>query len=85
MYSSVLSLTSGLDSGGWIMPRSGRFTPMTLYPLYRRLGRPQVHSGPVRETWPPPGLDPRTVQPIASRYTDCVSQAHNRALLRAAF
>jgi hypothetical protein len=37
------------------------------YQLYRRLVEPQSHSGRVRNT---PGLDPRTVQPVASRYTD---------------
>jgi len=26
-YSSILSLTSALDGGGWSMPRPGRFTP----------------------------------------------------------
>ena len=26
-YSSTLSLTSALDAGGWLTPRSGRFTP----------------------------------------------------------
>jgi hypothetical protein len=25
---------------------------------------------------PPPGFDPRTVQPVASRYTDCAIPAH---------
>jgi hypothetical protein len=43
----------------------------TCYPLYRRLGGPQSRSGWVRKISPPPGLDPRTVQPVASRYTDC--------------
>ena len=43
----------------------------TPYPLYRRLGGPQGRSGRVRKSSPPPGFDPRTVQPIASRYTDC--------------
>ena len=42
----------------------------TRYPLYRRLGRPQGRSGQVRKISPPPGFDPRTVQPVASRYTD---------------
>jgi hypothetical protein len=42
----------------------------TRYPLYRRLGEPQVLSGRVRKISPPPGFDPRTVQPVASRYTD---------------
>jgi hypothetical protein len=42
----------------------------TRYPLYRRKGGPQGRSGQVRKISPPPGLDPRTVQPVASRYTD---------------
>jgi len=42
----------------------------TRCPLYRRLGRPQGRSGRVRKTSPPPGFCPRTVQPVASRYTD---------------
>jgi hypothetical protein len=25
---------------------------------------------------PPPGFDSRTIQPLASRYTDCAIQAH---------
>ena len=41
----------------------------TRYPLYRKLGRPQGRSVRVRKTLPPPGFDPRTVQPVASRYT----------------
>ena len=45
------------------------------YPLYRRLGGPQGRSGRVRKISPPPGFDPRTVQPIASRYTDWAIQA----------
>ena len=36
------------------------------YPLCGRLGVPQDLSGRV----PPPGFDPRTFQPVASRYTD---------------
>jgi hypothetical protein len=39
-------------------------------PLYRRLGAPQGRPGLVRKISPPPGFDPRTVEPIASRYTD---------------
>ena len=42
----------------------------TRYPLYRRLGRPQSRSGHVRKIAPPPGLDPRTVQSVASPCTD---------------
>ena len=49
----------------------------TQYPLYRRLGGPQGRSGQVRKIPPPQGFDPRTVQPVASRYpgpphTECV-------------
>jgi hypothetical protein len=42
----------------------------TRYPLYRRLGGPQGRSGQVWKISPPPEFDPRTVQPVASRYTD---------------
>jgi hypothetical protein len=38
--------------------------------LYRRLGGPQGRSGRVRKISPPPGFDPQTVQPVASRCTD---------------
>jgi hypothetical protein len=49
---------------------------MTWYPLYRRLGRPQGRSGRVREISPSPGFDPRTLQPVASRYTEYAIPAH---------
>jgi hypothetical protein len=42
----------------------------TQYPLYRRLGGTQGRSGRVRKISAPPGVDPRTVQPVASCYTD---------------
>ena len=42
----------------------------TRYPLYRRLGGLQSRSGRVRKILLPPGFDPRTVQPVASRYTN---------------
>ena len=44
----------------------------TRYPLYRRLGGPQGLSERVRKISPPPEFDPRTVQSVASRYTDYV-------------
>jgi len=49
----------------------------TRYPLYRRLGGPRGRSGRVRKISPPPGFDPRTVQPAASRYTDWANPAQN--------
>jgi hypothetical protein len=41
----------------------------TWYPLYRRLGWPEGRSGQVLKMLPLPGFDPRTIHPIASRYT----------------
>ena len=35
-----------------------------------RLGGPQGRSGEGQKISPPPGFDPRTIQPVASRYTD---------------
>ena len=40
------------------------------YPLYRRLVVSQGSSGRVRKISPTQGFNPRTVQPVASRYTD---------------
>ena len=48
----------------------------TRYPLYRRLGGPQGRSGRVRKISLPPVFDPRTVQPVASRYTDWAIAVH---------
>ena len=47
---------------------------MTRYPLYRRLGDPQSRSGQVQKISPPPGFNPRTIQPVASRYTDLATR-----------
>jgi hypothetical protein len=78
MYSSTLSLSLALDEFGWLAPRPGRFTPpgKTRYPLYRRLGGPQGQYGQVWKISLQPGLDPRTLQPVASRYTDWAIPAH---------
>jgi hypothetical protein len=46
------------------------------YPLYRRQGGPQGRSGRVRNISSPPEFDPRTVQSIASGYTDCAIPAN---------
>jgi hypothetical protein len=48
----------------------------TQYPLYRRLGGSQGQSGWVQKISSPPGLDPRTIHPIASRYTNWAIPAH---------
>jgi hypothetical protein len=62
----------GTRRGEGSASRPGRSLPpgKTRYPLYRRLRGPQGRSGQLREISPPPGFYPRTVQPIANRYTD---------------
>ena len=40
------------------------------YPLYRRLGGPQAGMDGCGKSRLPPGFDPRTVHPVASRYND---------------
>jgi hypothetical protein len=70
-YSSTLSLTSALDGVGVHRYAPASLPPgKTRYTLYRRLGRPQGRSGRVRNLSPPRGYDPRSVQPVASRYAD---------------
>ena len=66
------SLTTALEGGEGSASRPGRSLPLekTRYPLYRRLGGPQGRSGQVRKISLPSGFDPRTIQPVASRYTD---------------
>ena len=69
-YSSTLSLTSALEG------MSGqRHAPATLSPGKRHVTHftgDQVgsRSGRVRKISSPPGFHPRSVQPVASRYTD---------------
>ena len=65
-------MTTALEGVGESASRPGRFLPprKNWYQLYRRLGGPQGRSGQVRKILPPPGFDPRTVQPVSSHYTD---------------
>ena len=71
MYSSTLPLTSALyEVGGQCRVPAALPPGKTRYPLYRRLGGPRGRSGQVRKISPPPEFDPRTVQPVASRYAD---------------
>jgi hypothetical protein len=46
------------------------------HPLHRRLGGPQGWSVQVQKIVPATGFDSRTVQPVASRYTDWAIPAH---------
>ena len=59
-----------MDEGSASRPGSTLPPGKTRYPLYRRLGGHQGRSELVRKISPPPGFDPRTVQPVSSRYTD---------------
>ena len=72
MYSSTLSLTSTLGRGVGGQGHAPTALPpgYTRYLLYRRVVGPQGRSKPVRKISPPPGFDPRAVQPVASSYTD---------------
>ena len=69
-------MSTELERGEGSALRSGRSLPpgKTRYPLYRRLGGPQGRSGQVRKISPPPGFDSRTVQSVASRFTDYVTR-----------
>jgi hypothetical protein len=60
-----------IDVGGYSAPCPERFTSEnnTLYSFYRRLVGPQIPSRRVRKISSPPGLDFRTVQPVAKCYT----------------
>jgi hypothetical protein len=66
-------------------PPAGRFSPgkETRYPLYRRPSGPQGRSGRLRKLSPTPGFDPRTVQPLASRYTEYAVLTHRVKLVSA--
>jgi hypothetical protein len=68
---ALLFLDLSTRRGGWSAPRLARFNPgKHLVSIVQEAG---WASGPVW-TWEksryPPGFDPRTVQPVASRYTD---------------
>ena len=73
-------MTTALEGAEGSASRPGRSLPpgKTRYPLYRRLGGPQGRSGQERKISPPPGLDLRTVQPVANRSTDWATQPYRR-------
>ena len=66
-----------LVGGGRSKPRSCRFTlgKETRYLLYRRLVGPLCRSG--QENLAPTRISPRTVQPVAIRYTEYNIPARN--------
>jgi len=88
MYSSTFPSTSALEGvGGQRHDPAALPSGKTPYPLYRRMGGPQGRSGRVRKISPSPGIDPRTVQPVASPYTDWAipAPATHRKLQKATY
>ena len=69
---ALLFFNLGAIKGRWLTSRSSSFTPGkgTKYPLYRLMDWPQSRSGWMRKISYPPWFDPRTVQRVASRYTN---------------
>jgi hypothetical protein len=53
-----------------VTPRPPSTTGKYPVPIVQEAGWPQGRSGRVRKISPPPRFDPRTVQPVASRYAD---------------
>jgi len=80
---ALLFLDHGTRRGEGSASLPGRSSPpeKTRYPLYRRLGGPHGRSGQVQKISPQPGFDPRTVQPVASRYTDYATRPTSLILL----
>ena len=81
---ALLFLDQGTRRGEGSTSRPGRSLPprKIRYPLYRMLCGPQGRSGLVREISPPPGFDPRTVQPVAQSLYRLSYPAHNAKLCR---
>ena len=72
-YSSTLFFNLGAKWGGRLTPRPG---PFTQYLLYKRLGGPYGRSERVHKISPSPWFDPRTIQPVASHYTNYAIPDH---------
>jgi hypothetical protein len=69
-----LFLTSALEGGEWSASRLGRFTPgKDPVPVVQEAGWAPEPVWIGVENLAPPGFDPRTFQPVASRYTDCAT------------
>jgi len=66
-HSSSISLATAQEGVGGQRHDPATLPPgMTRYPLYMRIGGPQVRSGWLRKISPLPGFDPCTVQPLES-------------------
>ena len=64
-------MTTALEGGEGSASRPSRFYPGKYpVPIVQEAGWTQDRSGQVRKISLPPGFDPRTVQTVASLYTD---------------
>jgi hypothetical protein len=67
----MLFLDLGARRGGWSGPRPGRFTlGKDPVPIVQEAGWALQPVRTYTKNLAPPGFDPRTLQPVASRYTD---------------
>jgi hypothetical protein len=66
--------TLAQEGGVWSAPSPGRLNlgKKIRYPSYKRLVGPQSRSRWVRKISPPPVFEPRTIQPVATHYTDAI-------------
>ena len=72
---TLLFFNLGARWGRWSTSRPGRFTPQKdPVSIVQEAG---WAPGSVQKISPLPGFDPRTVQPVASRYTDGAIPAHS--------
>ena len=72
-YIPTLSLTSALDGEGGGQHHAPAALPLGERPVTRCIGSwvgPRAGLDGYGKSRPPPGFDPRTVQSVASRYTD---------------
>jgi len=76
---ALLFLDQGSRRGEGSESHPGRSLPpgKTRYPLHRRLSGLQDRSGHVRKIFPPPGFDPRTIQPVAQSLYRLSYRAHD--------
>ena len=76
---ALLSHDRGTRRGEWSAARPGRTLPRgkARYPFYRRLVWPQGRSGRA-ENLVPTGIQPRTFQPVVSRYTDWATSSRSK-------
>jgi hypothetical protein len=74
---ATLSLTMALGGGGWPMSCRSHFTPWeeTRYPFVGGWVGPRARQDRCGKS-PPLGFNPRTVQPVASCYTNWAIPAH---------